>query len=308
MKKIVLFVLLFDFSSIQAFSQPDSVKKVQRQFQSYWGTTTPTLTNIFAQTDSIFFYANIKNQEFEPLSYSNIDFLNKKKKGTVSDEKGYFKIKVSTKDTLIISHVGYKKIICPVVFVMANDTFRLYRNIILTDQYKDLQVVNLSAQKRSIRYKNYGSRSTDKAMALGVVSENLGYEFGAKIKIPNKRNVKLEQFNCFVTSSNIDSIKFRINIYQFNNIDSTLNLLNQNYIITSKTKNGELNFDMRNEKIYLKDEILISLEVIEVYGKGSIYFSTSTIGSGTYYRTGKQASWNKFPIIEVALNIDVKLF
>jgi hypothetical protein len=54
--------------------------------------------------------------------------------------------------------------------------------------------------------------------------------------------------------------------------------------------------------------IPISLEIIEVFGSGSLYFSTKTLGSGTYFRTGKQATWEKFPIIEVAFNIDVKLF
>jgi len=46
MKKTVLFVFLLGYSTTQAFSQSDSVKTVQRQFHSYWGTTTPTLTNL----------------------------------------------------------------------------------------------------------------------------------------------------------------------------------------------------------------------------------------------------------------------
>jgi hypothetical protein len=46
MKKTVLFVFLLGYSTTQAFSQSDSVKKVQRQFHSYWGMTTPTLTNL----------------------------------------------------------------------------------------------------------------------------------------------------------------------------------------------------------------------------------------------------------------------
>ncbi len=261
-----------------------------------------------SQTDSILFYATIKNQQFEPLPYSNIDFFNKSQNGTVSNKQGYFSIKCAINDTLVISHVGYKKILCPVEFVVANDTFNLFRTIILTDYYKEIEEVTVTAKKNKIRYRNYGSKSTDKAMALGIVSDNLGYEFGTKINIPHKKNVKLEQFNCFVTSSNIDSVNFRINVYKFNSLDSTINLLNQNYVITSKTKNGDLIFDLRNENIYLKDDILISLEIIEVFGSGSLYFSTKTLGSGTYFRTGKQATWEKFPIIEVAFNIDVKLF
>ena len=46
MIKTVLFVFLLGYSTTQAFSQSDSVKTVQRQFHSYWGTTTPTLTNL----------------------------------------------------------------------------------------------------------------------------------------------------------------------------------------------------------------------------------------------------------------------
>jgi hypothetical protein len=46
MKKILLWAFLLGYSSTQAFGQSDSLKKVQRQFHSYWGTTTPTLTNL----------------------------------------------------------------------------------------------------------------------------------------------------------------------------------------------------------------------------------------------------------------------
>lgn len=46
MKKILLSALLLGYSTTQIFSQSDSVKTVQKQFHSYWGTTTPTLTNL----------------------------------------------------------------------------------------------------------------------------------------------------------------------------------------------------------------------------------------------------------------------
>jgi hypothetical protein len=46
----------------------------------------------YSQKDSILFYATIKNQQFEPLPYSNIDFFNKKQNGTVSNEQGFLKL------------------------------------------------------------------------------------------------------------------------------------------------------------------------------------------------------------------------
>lgn len=198
---------------------------------------------------------------------------------------------------------------------MANDTFNMFQTIILTNKYieeetniTEFEELTVTAKKKKVRYRNYGSKSTDKAMALGVESDDLGYEFGTKINVPHRKNVKLQQFNCYVISSTIDSIKFRINIYQFNDLDSTFSIIYDNYIITSKTDAGKLNFDFSDENIYLKDDILLSLEIIDVFGNGSLYFSTRTIGSGTYFRTGKEAEWEKFPIIAVAFNIDVKLF
>ena len=46
MKKILLCAFLLGYSSTQVFSQSDSVKSVQKQFHSYWGITTPMLTNL----------------------------------------------------------------------------------------------------------------------------------------------------------------------------------------------------------------------------------------------------------------------
>lgn len=260
------------------------------------------------KNDTVVLTATIKNEQFEVLSHSSVGIKHNSKINTVADINGYFKIRCLKSDTLIVRHVGYKKAEYPINALISNDTFNIFKIIILPETYKQLNEVVVTAKKGKIKYKNYGSNSTDRALALGVTSNSLGYEIGVKINIPERKETKIEKFNCYISNSSADSIKFRLNIYSFANKDSSINLVNNNIILVSNIKRGHLSFDLSQENIYLKDDILITLEVIEYFGKGSVDFSTSTIKGGTYFRTGKESPWEKFPIVGLAFNIDVKLF
>jgi hypothetical protein len=128
-----------------------------------------------------------------------------------------------------------------------------------------------------------------KPFTLEVESDNLGYEFGVKVNIPEKKRVKLEKFNCFIVNSSVDSLKFRLNSYNYSEMDSSLNLLTENIIGIDTMMSGVFEIDISNERLYVKGDILVTLEMIDFFGEGKVTFSTGTISGGTYFREGKEA-------------------
>tara|TARA_R110002072_G_scaffold273058_2_gene433349 strand:- start:16095 stop:16937 length:843 start_codon:yes stop_codon:yes gene_type:complete len=261
----------------------------------------------FSQENTFQFHANIIDASFNALAYSNISIKNKTKTNTVSNKDGHFVIECRTSDTLIINHVGYKKQEISVSVLLSNKTFMLQRNILLTEKIQLIREVQVITEKKKYRYKNYGNKSKDKAFLLEADSKGLAYEFGVKINIPESKNVKLEKFNCYIVRSTADSLKFRLNIYHFKNKDSSLNLLNNNIIIQSKIKSGIIEVNLKKERIFVKGDVLVTLEVIEFFGEGNVSFSTGTLSGGTYWREGKEENWEKFPIIGLAFNLDAKV-
>ena len=264
------------------------------------------INSLFSQ-DTIVFTASVKDKNFTVIPYSNVGIKNRPETHTVADKEGYFEIDCLLTDTLVIRQAGYKKVEQCVRIIVENETFQLQKTIILAEKIQEVKEVTITSKKRKIRNKNFGNESEDKAFTLEVESDKLGYEFGVKINIPEKKRVKLEQFNCFIVQSSVDSFKFRLNIYNYSEMDSSLNLLSDNIIGSDTLTSGAFNIDLKHERLYVKGDILVTLEVIEFFGEGKVTFSTGTISGGTYFREGKEADWEKFPIIGLAFNVDAKV-
>jgi len=256
---------------------------------------------------SITFNASIKDKDFNVIPFSNIGIKNKPEVHTVANKDGYFEINCLLTDTLVIRQTGYLKVEQRVGVIVENETFQLQKIIILADKIQDVKEVTVTSKKGKIRHKNFGNKSKDKAFTLEVESDKLGYEFGVKINIPERKKVKLERFNCYIVNSSVDGFKFRLNIYNYSEMDSSLNLLSENIIGSDTIAAGAFVIDLKNERLYVKGDILVTLEVIEFFGHGKVTFSTGTLSGGTYYREGKEAEWEKFPIIGLAFNIDAKV-
>ena len=263
-------------------------------------------TSLFSQSQ-VSFYGYIKDKDFNALPYTNIGIKHNSENNTVSDISGYFKIECQSNDTIVIRHTGFLKVEQSVGVIINNEGFNLQRNIVLIEKVQQVEEVSVSAKKKKIRNRNYGNSSKDNAFSLEVESDKLGYEFGVKINIPGTKNVHLERFSCHVINSSVDSLKFRLNIYDFNDKDSSVNLLHNEVIVKSKMKSGNIIIELKKERIKVKGDILVTLEVVEFFGNGKVTFSTGTLSGGTYYRQGKESEWVKFPLIGLAFNVDAKV-
>ena len=151
----------------------------------------------------------------KPISFVNIGFLGKGI-GTVSNEKGYFKLTydedaVWENEILQFSCLGYQT-----KGIKAKDLFKVLQKTnkgYLKSEPITLEEVEVFAAPRKEKYIGTLISSPN---AIGYWKENiaLGGEIATRLKIRNK-NSKLKELELKVLENISDSIRLRINIYDY---------------------------------------------------------------------------------------------
>lgn len=258
---------------------------------------------IYAQENII--SGEIKDSQTHfPLEYVNIGIGNKNT-GTVSNEKGIFKLKLNEKvhpnDTIVFSHIGFetKKIIV--------NQLKLEQNVIqMTPSENSLKEVVVTFKKP--KSKQFG-RS---AKGLGLmhfnfftvldktVDDYLSRERGMEFRI--KKDCKVTDFNFNITSNEFKSVKFRLNFYKVENGLPSKILIEKDIIFEVKdSKLGLFTIDLKPYDIFLDKEmgdIAVTIQWVESVknDEKSKYFAISTAMSATensFYREKNRATWSR---------------
>lgn len=268
---------------------------------------TSTLVFIFL---SFGFYAQenlisgeIKDsQTNSSLEYVNIGIVNKNA-GTVSNEKGIFKLKLNEKvnpnDTIVFSHIGFetKKIV-------VNQLKSKQNEIKMTPFENSLKEVVVTFKKP--KEKQFGRSSKGLGLmhfnfftALDkTVDDYLSRERGMEFAI--KKDCKVTDFNFNITSNEFKLVKFRLNFYKVENGLPSKILIEKDIIFEVKdNKLGLFTLDLKPYNIYLDKEmgdIAVTIQWIESVKshEKSKYFSISTAMSATensFYRERNMANW-----------------
>jgi tetratricopeptide (TPR) repeat protein len=118
-----------------------------------------------------------------------------------------------------------------------------------------------------------------------------GGEIATRLKIKNE-NTRLKELKVNVLENSSDSLKVRINIYDFDKNNPNVNLLNSNIFHTISRKNGIETIDLKPYNIKVSNDIIVSLELIEVFGD-RIGFVVGGLNRGgyTYRRYISQDTW-----------------
>ena len=213
----------------------------------------------------------------DPLPYVNIGVIGKNV-GTVSDNDGNFTLTISSEydeDSLQISMIGYERLRFKVADfkqqIQAQPTIELEPSIAQLDEI----VIESSGFKKE---KVLGNTTTSTAITGGFSENNLGNEVGIVMKI-KKSPSYLKEFNTFITISDYDTVKFRLNVYDLKDGLPNKNLLKENIFITTTIKEGQLTVDLSEYNIFVEDDFFISLEWIEDLGEGNLYFPVAILGS-----------------------------
>ncbi|WP_298371246.1 carboxypeptidase-like regulatory domain-containing protein [uncultured Lutibacter sp.] len=247
---------------------------------------------------------NFENNK--PLAYVNIGIKNKTV-GTVSNNNGLFKLslnkKVSSKDTVIFSYIGFKT-----KKYLVSELNKIKKPIFLQPKNMELEEVVVNSKKLKLKPKKIGR--TSKGLGLfhsnfysyyeKDVDDRLSKERGMKFKV--KRNCHIKDLNFNITSNDFKSLKFRLNFYKIKDGLPTDLIVQQNIVFEIKDNFlGWLTVDLEPYEIFLNKEIedvAVTIQWLESVkaNEKSKYFAISTASSPThtaYFREKAMDSWNK---------------
>lgn len=252
-------------------------------------------TFLFAQNDITVVGYIYDSETKQSLAYVNIGFV-EKAVGTVSDEGGYFQldyssVKISLDDVLQISSIGYetKKLKASEFYVQLGKSNKIY----LKPEPFNLDEVVIGNDKR----KNLtvgSSKTKENSRGYWLNKEALGGEIATKINIKHK-NTRLEDLRLQVVKNNSGSIKVRVNVYEEINGMPGKNLATANMLHTISIPFGEEIIDLKPYNIVVNDNIIVSIELIQVFGSYVDFeVATSRYKGKAYTRHLSQDAWKRY--------------
>ncbi|MFT7297920.1 MAG: hypothetical protein ACI81S_000840 [Sphingobacteriales bacterium] len=232
-----------------------------------------------------------------PVSYANIGIPGKNL-GTVSNLNGEYSLSIPdslSKDSVRFSAIGFKP------KTLAIKDLQKLKEISLSAQIFDIPEVEIKSSK--LKEKILGYKTDSRAMQAGFTSNKLGNEVGVRIKTKG-RETYLKEFATNISSNTYDTVKFRLNIYTIKDDLPHQNILKENIIITTTIEQGRVAVDLTPYKIWIDEDVIVTMEWIEDLGEQGLYFSAGFLGT-VYGRQTSQGDWEKVSGIRLGLNMKV---
>jgi len=236
----------------------------------------------------------------EPLPYVNIGILNKGI-GTVSNEEGKFVLKIFKEkqgsEAIQFSSIGYTTLSMPIkdlVFDTEN-----FQRVKLKPKIEILNEVILTKKGALKPFPEEVGYPAKNLLNYGYWNKDiaLGGELATKILV-RKGPRKLRRLSINVLQKQADSVLVRINIYDGSGRLPQENLANDNIIISIKDV-GMLNIELTPYAIEVKDDFIVSLELLKVYGTTILpLILVASDSKGQSYK--RYASQDKWEVIEDA--------
>lgn len=241
----------------------------------------------------------------QPVPYANIG-IKGKPFGTVSDSSGFFRFQLPSNcqtDTLQISRVGYRPVYLPVSKTKPGEEMQ----ITLEEEIRSLPEVTIRPQIVRNKNSQIGRHRDGKLTQVSIhkktsAEETLGSEMGMRYSIDQK-DAMLKDFNFFISASNFNHIRFRLNIYSIKNeLPDTLLTKEQIFVDLENFKTGWTKVDLEKYQIPLSDDIVITLQWIEhrmdykEAPKTYVPVAISLFSKDCYVRVASQDVWKRMGI------------
>jgi tetratricopeptide (TPR) repeat protein len=165
-----------------------------------------------------------------------------------------------------------------------------------------LETVVIKAEKR--KFEKLGSATYSKAeMAYWRNIEGLGGELATQIDI-GKTNTLLHDLKFNILENLSDSLLVRVKIYDYYRNAPGKNLANTEIFHVIRKKKGVDTIPLRDYNIMVHDDIVVSLELVEVYGDAIfLALSTTPYGGTAFKRAVSQDKWTSYPGIGLGFNL-----
>lgn len=239
-----------------------------------------------------------------PIPFANIGF-NNKATGTLSDEDGSFQLKfsdrvITSQDTLVISHLGHttRKLSTAELFEALENS----KTIFLEPLTTALPKASVGDENRKLKIIGYAP-DTSEVSLYWKDKRGLGGEIATYIDVREKET-RLLELQAQVTNMEADSLLLRVNIYNPVKKLPGENLLEQEIYYTVKGT-GRQSINLKPYNIIVNDDIIVSLELIKVFGEG-FAFGLGGVQNGkqSYVKLVSQSNWLTKPNMSMSFSLE----
>lgn len=190
----------------------------------------------------------------EPIPYVNIG-ITRLMTGTVSHENGAFRLEYNSEDDLItFSAIGYEIHEMAVRDLLSNGSVYMSPTTYEMDE--------IIVQEKALgKIKNLGYKLDKRGESVGFGSTQLGTEIGALIEIDRETIIYQAFFT--VNRTTDEELLFRVNLYEFENGESTRNLIPENVLVAAPEKSGTFSVNLTKYNIVTEKDVMLSLEWVK---------------------------------------------
>jgi hypothetical protein len=228
-----------------------------------------------------------------PIAYARLGILHQNK-GVICDSNGYFRMdltNLSENDTVIISAIGFEKI----EFLVAHCRIYLLQpanlRLELSPKSKERQEVVVISGKYKILTTGNNVKST--MTIAGFQNKSLGAEMGTVLRYNKKKKGLITKLHFNMVGNPSDTVKFRTNIYAFENDLPGSSLLSDPIYFCGIPSKGAIEIDVMEWNIFVKNDCFVSIELIENIGMDGLFFKSAFLRSKSYVRDAPEGVWNK---------------
>jgi len=217
-----------------------------------------------------------------PLGFVSVGVL-RQPFGTVADAQGKFQLRLPTSydaDSVRFSLIGY-----------ASRTLRvadLRRAVAAGPLLLRAQAVPLTearVQAKNLKRQVLGNSTPGITLRMDGFDNNMaGNQIGQLISI--KKPAFLESVAIRPSHFDYDTVCFRLNIYKLCNDYPAENILPKSifWVVTYEQAQGRVSLDLRPYHLYLTEDVVITLELVNSLGPGKLWFRQPVAGGGPHYR------------------------
>lgn len=244
----------------------------------------------------------IQGKVFEKQSETLIPFSSiyvPNKVGVNCDENGQFQISLDNilpNDSITISCVGYKTVNIPKSEFIKNTTFFLVENT---------ELLNAVIIKPTGKEVILGRKEESGAITIFFVRDEKTKTDTVKnaeigMIMDNNRSIVLQEVGLYIKENTFETLAFRLNIYDMKRGLPNESILQKQVFTTIKDKkSGWVTFDISNQNIMTKDDIICTVEILSIAprnGKFALIASLNVLKKRTLGRGFSKGNWIKAPI------------
>ncbi len=231
-----------------------------------------------------------------PLAYVNIG-IKEKNIGTISKEDGSFSIDIPSdyqSGSLTFSIVGYDESNLSIRDLMSTG------NVVIQLKEKPIQFKEVVITGNKPVEKKYGTKRRGAIhFTDGIFKKDDSFEIGQVIRLGNTL-AQISSLNVHINSSRPDSADFRINFYRYD-IEENIpkeRIIEKSILQRHAVTEGWLKFDLSNYNIFIKGDVLMSLEFIPETDNDvkQIFYEVKLGGSSkSFFRKTSLGQWTRPP-------------